>query len=102
MSKRTIIRLGVVAATTVATAATAAVGVATAGSVAVPHTQPAWTTHTKALGAASSGAATSGRLYLAPRGGLANLAQVATAMAKPGSATYHRFLTNAQYVARYA
>jgi subtilase family serine protease len=41
-------------------------------------------------------------VYLAPRGGLANLARVATAMATPRAATYGRRLSVAQYNAQYA
>src|SRR4029079_7294605 len=41
------------------------------------------------------------RVYLAPRGGLAALRAAVAAVATPGSATYHRFLTPAQYRATY-
>ena len=74
---------------------------ATASPHAVPHATPAWTAHAHSLGAASSSSAVHARVYLAPRGGLAALARAATAAATPGSASYHKFLTSAQYAARY-
>jgi subtilase family serine protease len=68
---------------------------------ALPHATPTWTAHAHSLGTASGTARVSARVYLAPRGGFAALAQAATAAATPGSATYHHFLTSAQYAARY-
>jgi subtilase family serine protease len=62
---------------------------------------PTWTASATHLGAARPGAAASARVYLAPRGGLAAVARAAAAMATRGSATYHRFLTPAQYQARF-
>ena len=40
-------------------------------------------------------------MYLAPVGGLAAVERAATAMSKPGSTSYHKFLTPAQYQARF-
>jgi subtilase family serine protease len=74
---------------------------ATASPHAVPRATPTWTAHARHLGAASSTAAVHARVYLAPRGGLATLQRAATAAATPGSATYHKFLTPAQYAAAY-
>ena len=67
----------------------------------VPNTKPLWTAHATHLGAASASAPVSARVYLAPRGGLAAVKDAAVAMATPGSASYHQFLTPAQYQARF-
>jgi subtilase family serine protease len=63
---------------------------------AVRNTKPLWTAHARRLGAAPHGARVSARVYLAPRGGLAALAQAATAMSMD-----HHFLTPAQYRKRF-
>ncbi len=67
----------------------------------VPNTKPLWTAHATHLGGASASAPVSARVYLAPRGGLAAVKEAAIAMATPGSASYHQFLTPAQYQARF-
>ncbi|MGH8861658.1 MAG: S53 family peptidase [Jatrophihabitantaceae bacterium] len=67
----------------------------------VPNTKPAWTAHARHLGKAANNRAVHARVYLAPRGGLDAVRQAAVAMATPGSPSYHRFLTPAQYQARF-
>ena len=67
----------------------------------VPNTKPLWTAHATHLGGASASAPVSARVYLAPRGGLAAVKEAAIAMATPGSASYHQFLTPAQYQAQF-
>ncbi|HEX2892964.1 MAG TPA: S53 family peptidase [Marmoricola sp.] len=95
-----------VAGATLVAAALAAGGPAQAaqadGRKAVPHTKPQWLAHADHLGAAKSSAAVQARVYLAPHGGLDALKQAALAVSTPGSATYHHFLTPAQYRAAYA
>ena len=66
----------------------------------VANTKPAWTAHTKVLGHPARSHALSATVYLAPRGGLAAVSKYATAAATPGSSTYHRWLTPAQYESR--
>ena len=95
-----------IACFTLVAAALAAGGPAQAahhsGRAAIAHSKPAWLAHARHLGAAKSSAAVEGRVYLAPRGGLAALKQAALAVSTPGSATYHHFLTAQQYRAQYA
>lgn len=94
------------AGATLVAAALAAGGPAQAAQAdsrtAVPHTKPQWLAHADHLGAAKSSAAVQARVYLAPHGGLDALKQAAAAVSTPGSATYHHFLTPAQYRAAYA
>jgi subtilase family serine protease len=87
-----------VLATAVATATTAA---AAPSTKAIPNTKPLWTAHAVHLGAAPDTATVHARVYLAPRGGLAAVKQAAIAMSTPGSASYHKFLSPAQYRARF-
>lgn len=68
---------------------------------AVPNTKPAWTAHAQTLGRANGHARVTARVYLAPRGGLAAVRAAAQAMATPGNAAYHKFLTPAQYRSRF-
>jgi subtilase family serine protease len=103
VGKRLIVR-GVLASCGLA-AVVAAGGVATATgasehAVALRGSAPAWTAHAAVRPAKASGHV-SVRVYLAPRGGLAALKRAVAAVATPGSATYHRFLTPAQYRATY-
>jgi subtilase family serine protease len=102
MHKRTITAV-TISATAVLTAALthAAEASATPTTSAVARTHPAWTAHAAHLGPAAASARVNARVYLAPRGGLAAVEQAATAMATPGSASYHHFLTAAQYQARF-
>jgi subtilase family serine protease len=102
MHRRSITAAGVAAATVLA-AAVAAAAPATAhpATKVVPNTKPLWISHATHLGAAPGSANASARVYLAPRGGLAAVQQAALAMSTPGSASYHKFLTPAQYRARF-
>jgi len=70
-------------------------------SQVIANTKPLWTAQAVNLGHASRSAAVNARVYLAPVGGLAALAQLATAMATPGNPSYHKFLTPAQYQQRF-
>jgi subtilase family serine protease len=103
MHKRTIGAVAVTAATVLASAAalTQTASARPAPKV-IPHTKPAWTSHAQHLGQAAARAGVSARVYLAPQGGLAALAEAATAMSTPGSATYRQFLTADEYRARFA
>jgi subtilase family serine protease len=62
----------------------------------IPNSTPGWLTHGKNLGAASANAAVSARVYLAPNGGLDALQAAASA-----ASSSHRFLTPAQYHAKF-
>ena len=68
---------------------------------AIPHTKPTWVGHAQHLGRANSGSTVQARVYLAPNGGLAALQQAVHDVSTPGSASYHHFLTPAQYRASY-
>jgi subtilase family serine protease len=57
--------------------------------------------HGKRVGTPSANSPVNIRLYLAPRGGLAAMAAAEHAISTPGSASYHQFLTPAQFHARY-
>jgi subtilase family serine protease len=74
---------------------------ATPSSTALPQTKPTWLGHAQHLGHAAPNAGVSARVYLAPNGGIAALQAAATAASTPGSATYHQFLTGAQYQAKF-
>jgi subtilase family serine protease len=69
---------------------------------AVPNTKPTWLAHADHVGAASKSAAMHLRVYLAPRGGLADLKAAATAVSTPGGATYRHFITPSAYQKLYA
>jgi subtilase family serine protease len=102
MPRRSIIAAAAAATTVLAAAVTAATGATAAPSTrAIPNTAPLWTSHATHLGAAPASASVNARVYLAPRGGLAAVRQAAVAMSTPGSASYHRFLTPAQYRTRF-
>jgi subtilase family serine protease len=102
MRKRSI-TAAMITGTTVLASALTSTGAASAAPSpkAVPHTKPAWTAHAKHLGHARNSAAVHARVYLAPRGGLDAVKQAATAMSTPGSASFHKFLTPAQYKSRF-
>ena len=68
---------------------------------AIANSKPAWLSHANKLGAASSTATVSARIYLAPRGGLAAVAADAVARSTRGNAAYRHFLTPAQYYAKF-
>ena len=63
---------------------------------------PAWATQQVATPATATGTTFDLRIYLAPKGGLANLQQAVKAASTPGSASYHHFLSPAQYRAQFA
>jgi subtilase family serine protease len=102
MHKRNITAAALAASTVLATAvATAGTASAAPATKALPNTKPAWIAHATHLGAASGSAAVSARVYLAPRGGVDALKQLATAVSTPGSASYGKFLTAAQYESQF-
>lgn len=101
MQKRSITAVAVTATTVLASALTATASAAPA-SHAVAHTKPAWTAKAKHLGHASNSSGVHARVYLTPRGGMAALRQAALGVSTPGSASYRKFLTAAQYHQRYA
>jgi subtilase family serine protease len=102
MRKRTVAATLTAAATLVAGVLAAPPGAQAAPAPRpIPNTSPAWTAHAQHLGRASSSAAVSAKVYLAPNGGLAALQQAAVAVATPGNASYRHFLTPAQYRAQY-
>jgi subtilase family serine protease len=74
---------------------------ATPARGAIAHSKPSWLAHAHKLGSADSTAAVSGRVYLAPRGGLAALAAKATAVSTKGNPQYRHFLTPSQYFAQF-
>jgi subtilase family serine protease len=68
---------------------------------AIANSKPTWLAHAQNLGHAASSASVSGRVYLAPNGGLAALAREALAISTPGSAQYRHILTSGQYFAKF-
>jgi subtilase family serine protease len=68
----------------------------------IPHSKPAWLGKATHLGTAAGNAATTAKVYLAPKGGVAALEAAALAVSTPGSATYGAFVSPDQYRARYA
>jgi subtilase family serine protease len=102
MQKRTIAAVAATAATVLGSAVVAAQSASAAPRMtAVPNSRPLWTAHAKHLGAAQGAARIHARVYLAPRGGLAAVRKLAVAVSTPGSPSYHKFLTAAQYRARF-
>ncbi|WP_375490653.1 protease pro-enzyme activation domain-containing protein [uncultured Jatrophihabitans sp.] len=105
MYRRTITAVGVTATTVLATALTgmgsAVAAPSSASAKAVPNSKPSWVAHTHRLGHAGQHAGVHARVYLAPRGGTVALQQAASAISTPGSASYHKFLTAAQYHQRF-
>jgi subtilase family serine protease len=67
----------------------------------IPNSKPSWLAHAQLLGSASGTASVHGRVYLAPRGGLAALKSAAVAVSTPGSPQYRQFLTPAKYFSRF-
>ena len=103
MKKRRIAATVAVASTALATALVAPGSAsAQASSAAVPNSQSTWTAHAATQGAAAGSAGVNARVYLTPQGGTAGLQAAAMAVSTKGSATYHQFLTHAQYVKQYA
>lgn len=85
-------------AVTAVVAALMGAGTASAApaSKPIPNSTPGWLAHGKNLGATSSNAAVSARVYLAPNGGLDALKTAAST-----ASSSHRFLTPAQYHAKF-
>jgi len=85
-------------AVTAVVAALMGAGSATAAPATkpIPNSTPGWLSHGKSLGAASSNAAVSARVYLAPNGGLDALKAAASA-----ASSSHHYLTPAQYHAKF-
>jgi subtilase family serine protease len=103
MVKRTT-GIAIGAASVLVAAGLASAGTAQAAPSAratIAHSKPSWLAHSHDLGSASANAAVSGRVYLAPRGGLAALAQYATAVSTKGSPQFRHFLTPKQYFAKF-
>ena len=103
--RRSQLSAALIATTTLVAAAIAGAGPAQAadhGTRAIPHTKPMWTAKARHLGAAGSKTSVHARVYLAPQGGIAALKAAAVAVSTPGSASYHQFLSPAQYRATYA
>ncbi|HEV2640780.1 MAG TPA: S53 family peptidase [Actinocrinis sp.] len=73
---------------------------AAAATVAVPGTQPAWATASAQRGAVAAGTPVTTTVYLAGQDQAAMTAY-ATAVATPGSASYHHYLSAAQFQARF-
>src|SRR5439155_23092606 len=74
---------------------------AAASRKAIANSKPAWIGHARNLGAAASTASVAGRVYLAPRGGLAAVAADAVARSTRGNASYRHFLSPSQYYAKF-
>ena len=95
--RKHLLGMSIVAVTALAVAlAGAGTASAAPASKPIPNSSPGWLAHGKNLGAASSTAPVSARLYLAPNGGLDALKAAAT----KASATHH-YLTPAQYHAQF-
>jgi subtilase family serine protease len=102
MKKRTLAALVAGATTLLVSTVVVASPTSAATNRSIPNTLPAWLAHATHLGDVATASQVSGDVYLAPRGGLAALGQLATEMATPGTAAYHQFLTGAEYQARFA
>lgn len=101
-SARRILMLGVGLATVAGLSLTAMTAQATEPTAPIPNSKPSWLSKATHLGDAAASARTTAKVYLAPTGGLDALKAAAIAVATPGSASYGKFLTPAQYRARYA
>jgi subtilase family serine protease len=102
MHKRRIFAVAVTAATVLAAAVAVAPSASAAPKLtAVPNSKPLWTANAKHLGSARGAAKIHARVYLSPQGGLGAVRKAAIAMSTPGTASYHHFLTPAQYRARF-
>ena len=75
---------------------------AAASPTVLPSTAPSWVAKATKTGSAVSTAKIQARVYLAPQGGLAAEAALATSVSTPGSADYRQFISAAQYAARFA
>lgn len=99
---RRLLTIGVGLATVAGLSLTAVPAQAAEPTTAIPHSKPSWLGKATHLGTASASAKTTAKVYLAPKGGLDALKAAALAVSTPGSATYGRFVTPAQYRARFA
>jgi len=71
--------------------------------VALSHNKgPAWANSANRVGTVAGSKQVTARVYLAPRGGQTALNAAVAAVSTPGSASYRHFLTEPQYVARFA
>jgi subtilase family serine protease len=86
--------------TTVAVSGAAPAAAAQPARATLPGSAPSWT-HTRATGTVAAAAPVAIRVYLNPRGGTAALEKAAAAVSTPGSPSYGRFITPAQYRARF-
>jgi subtilase family serine protease len=101
--RKALIAAGGVAGLTAAAALIAVPASAvTPDHVPLAGTQPAWATSSAAHGAVPAGRSQDLRVYLAPKGGTANLKAAVAAVSTPGSASYRHYLNPAQYNARFA
>ncbi|HEY2176603.1 MAG TPA: S53 family peptidase, partial [Mycobacteriales bacterium] len=101
--RKALIAAGGVAGLTAAAALIAVPASAvTPDHVPLAGTQPAWATSSAAHGAVPSGRSQDLRVYLAPKGGTANLKSAVAAVSTPGSTSYRHYLSTAQYKARFS
>jgi subtilase family serine protease len=99
---RRLLTIGVGLATVAGLSLTAVSAQASEPNTAIPHSKPKWLAKATHLGDAAGGAKTTAKVYLAPKGGLDAEKAAALAVSTPGSADYRKFLTPAQYRARFA
>ena len=99
---RTTLAVGAVAALVAGTIAGAPGAAAAASRHVLKNSAPTWLAKARHNGQANPSNAVSLRVYLAPQGGLAALQAAALAVSTPGSAIYRKFITPAEYVAKYA
>jgi subtilase family serine protease len=106
MQRRTRVRAALAA--TAVTALVVATIAAAPGASAAPtgrkmlaNSAPKWLAKARHNGKANATGAVSLRLYLAPQGGIDALKAAAVAVSTPGSVSYRRFITPAQYHAQY-
>lgn len=89
-------------AVSLAIAGLSAASAATSGGRSVLRgSRPRWATSAARVGTASPGGGMIVRVYLAPRGGIDALKAAVAAVSTPGSSQYRRFITPAQYRARF-
>ena len=67
----------------------------------LPGSAPGWLAHGHRVGTPAARTAVNARVYLAPNGGFSSLESFAQSVSTPGSATYGRYLTPAQYHAQF-
>src|SRR4030088_1317407 len=84
----------------VPTASSAAPGAAAPARTSIRNTHPTWAVRSAQVATAPLTKAVRARVYLSPRDGAA-LDREVTAVSTPGSRSYRRFITPAQYRAQY-